>query len=222
MHASLSKFPPRSYEFLRGGNKGGRVAIPASFSLAQRFEDRHLSANRNLLRPSGDFVAKQRAERLRLRSEIFACEPISFACETILFRRAPHKLLKSLGYEISTFGVSCNFKGLWPILFRAYNSQAASSCPTFLCVSVRPIGQPPRVPDLVGSRLSSPYPFRVGIQSLQAVAAPFPGGSNLALSLSRRDPADRNASVQKSTIGFGGLRQGFENKCRSTAWQEIY
>jgi hypothetical protein len=46
-------------------------------------------------------------------------------------------------------------------------------------LSVSPIGQPPRVPDLVGSRPPSPYHFRARIQSFQAVAAPFPGGSVL-------------------------------------------
>ena len=41
-------------------------------------------------------------------------------------------------------------------------------------------GQPRgRVPDLVGSRLPSPYHFRARIQSFQAVAAPFPGNSFL-------------------------------------------
>src|SRR5271154_6096174 len=45
-----------------------------------------------------------------------------------------------------------------------------------------------RVPDLVGSRLPSPYHFRARIQSFQAVAAPFPGDSVL---LSRRPPGDR-------------------------------
>ena len=40
-------------------------------------------------------------------------------------------------------------------------------------------GQPARVPDLVGSRLPSPYQFRARIQSFQAVAAPFPGDSVL-------------------------------------------
>jgi len=31
----------------------------------------------------------------------------------------PRKLLKSVGREISDFAVSCDFKGLRPILFRA-------------------------------------------------------------------------------------------------------
>ena len=51
--------------------------------------------------------------KFRLRTE-------NFACETILFRQAPRKLLKSLGREISDFAVSCDFKGLRPILFRAF------------------------------------------------------------------------------------------------------
>jgi hypothetical protein len=57
--------------------------------------------------------------RFRLRNENFACELINFACETILFRRAPRKLLKSFGREMSIFAGSCDFKGLRPILFRA-------------------------------------------------------------------------------------------------------
>ena len=36
-----------------------------------------------------------------------------------------------------------------------------------------------RVPDVVGSRLPSPYHFRARIQSFQALAAPFPGDSVL-------------------------------------------
>src|ERR1700688_3561176 len=57
-------------------------------------------------------------------------------------------------------------------------------------------GQPrARVPDLVGSRFPSPYHFWARIQSFQAVAAPFPGDSVFAVSLSRRDPGDRDASV---------------------------
>jgi hypothetical protein len=57
-------------------------------------------------------------------------------------------------------------------------------------------GQPrARVPDLVGSRFPSPYHFWAWIQSFQAVAAPFPGDSVFAVSLSRRDPSDRDASV---------------------------
>jgi hypothetical protein len=43
---------------------------------------------------------------------------INFACETILLRETPRKLLKSLGPEISYFAVSCDFKGLRPALFR--------------------------------------------------------------------------------------------------------
>jgi len=37
-----------------------------------------------------------------------------------------------------------------------------------------------RVPDLVGSRLPSPYHFRARIQSFQGIAAPFPGDSALS------------------------------------------
>ena len=51
-------------------------------------------------------------------------------------------------------------------------------------------------------RLSSPYHFRARIQSFQAVAAPFPGDS---VSLSRRDPGDRNASAQKIDDRLDGL-----------------
>jgi hypothetical protein len=61
-----------------------------------------------------------------------------------------------------------------------------------------------RIPDLVGTRLPSPYHFPARIQSFQAVAAPFPGDS-FAVSLSRRDPGDRNASVQKIDDRLGGL-----------------
>jgi hypothetical protein len=43
------------------------------------------------------------------------------------------------------------------------------------------LGRPrARAPDLVGSRLPSPYHFRARIQSFQGVAAPFPGGSALS------------------------------------------
>ena len=50
----------------------------------------------------------------------------------------------------------------------------------------RPVPSPkyvrhlPRVPDLVGSRLPSPYHFRARNQSFQAVAAQFPSGSVLS------------------------------------------
>ena len=61
----------------------------------------------------------QTVGRVRLRSENFACELINFACETILFRQIPRKLLKSLWYEMADVAVSCHFKGLRSILFRA-------------------------------------------------------------------------------------------------------
>jgi hypothetical protein len=57
--------------------------------------------------------------RFRLRNDNFACELKNFACETILFRPTPHKLLKSLGSEMSVFAVSCDSKGLKPVFFRA-------------------------------------------------------------------------------------------------------
>ena len=50
---------------------------------------------------------------LRERSE-------NFACETILFREGPRKLLKSLGAKLFDFAVSCDFNGLHPILFRGF------------------------------------------------------------------------------------------------------
>jgi hypothetical protein len=40
-------------------------------------------------------------------------------------------------------------------------------------------GRRAHVPDVVGSRLPSPYHFPARIQSFQAVAAPFPGGDSL-------------------------------------------
>jgi hypothetical protein len=56
--------------------------------------------------------------RFRLRSENFACEMRNFACEVKSFRKGPRKLLKSLAHEITDFAVSCDFKGLRPVLFR--------------------------------------------------------------------------------------------------------
>ena len=44
----------------------------------------------------------------------------NFACETILFREGPRKLLKLLGCEMSDFAVSCDFNGLRPVLFRSF------------------------------------------------------------------------------------------------------
>jgi hypothetical protein len=61
----------------------------------------------------------QTVGRVRLRSQNFACELINFACETILFRQMPRKLLKSLWREMADVAVSRHFKGLRPILFRA-------------------------------------------------------------------------------------------------------
>ena len=64
----------------------------------------------------------QTAGRFRCETkgtEMFRKRRENFACEKILFRQAPRKLLKSLGREISNFAVSCDFKGLRPILFRA-------------------------------------------------------------------------------------------------------
>jgi hypothetical protein len=62
----------------------------------------------------------QTAGRFRLRNDYFACELKNFACETILFRPAPRKLLKLLGHEISEIAASCNFKGLRPIFFALF------------------------------------------------------------------------------------------------------
>jgi hypothetical protein len=62
----------------------------------------------------------QTGGRFRLRSDYFACELKSFACETILFRQPPLKPLKSLGYEISDFATSSDFKGLRRIFFRGF------------------------------------------------------------------------------------------------------
>ena len=78
------------------------------------------------------------------------------------------------------------------------NSKAAFKLPH---LSVSPIGQPPRVPDLVGSRLPSPYHFRARIQSFQAVAAPFPGGSVLP-------SASRAAIPPTETPRFKNQRSG--------------
>jgi hypothetical protein len=50
----------------------------------------------------------------------FACEAVYFACETILFRLDPRKLLKSLEHEMLDFAVLCDFRGLWPVLFRRF------------------------------------------------------------------------------------------------------
>jgi hypothetical protein len=47
-----------------------------------------------------------------LRNDNFACELINFACETILFRPAPRKLLKSLGSEMPDFAVPSDFRDL--------------------------------------------------------------------------------------------------------------
>jgi hypothetical protein len=58
--------------------------------------------------------------KFRLRSQNFACELKNFACETILFRQAPRKLLKSFAHEISDFAVPCDFKGLRPIFFALF------------------------------------------------------------------------------------------------------
>ena len=78
-----------------------------------RHESRCVCCRRNLLRPSGDFACE---------AKISLAKRKNFACETILFRQVPRKLLKSLGREISDFAVSCDFKGLRPILFRAFFS----------------------------------------------------------------------------------------------------
>ena len=59
----------------------------------------------------------QTVGRFRLRSQNFACELIDFACETILFRQMPRKLLKSLWYEMADVAISRHFKGLRPIFF---------------------------------------------------------------------------------------------------------
>ena len=54
-----------------------------------------------------------------------------------------------------------------------------------------------RIPDIVGTRLPSPYHFRARIQSFQAVAAPFPGDSVLPSShLVAATPASEAASVR--------------------------
>src|SRR5271163_966509 len=74
-------------------------------------------------------------------------------------------------------------------------------------------GQPRgRIPDLVGSRLPSPYHFRARIQSFQAVAAPFrgdpflPSASIAAIPATAAweftQPTQIQASLWKS---FGGL-----------------
>jgi hypothetical protein len=76
----------------------------------------------------------QTVGRFRLRNQNFACELENFACETFLLRQAPSKLLKSLAHEISVFAVSCDFKGLRPIFFRA--------------LLRRPFSDPPRGPRL--------------------------------------------------------------------------
>jgi hypothetical protein len=61
-----------------------------------------------------------REENFACETIYFACELENFACERILFRQAPRKLLKSLRREIYDFAVSCDFRGLRPILFRAF------------------------------------------------------------------------------------------------------
>jgi hypothetical protein len=59
-----------------------------------------------------------------------------------------------------------------------------------------PRGQPrARVPDIVGTRLPSPYHFRARIQSFQAVAAPFPGDS-----VSCRQPLAPRSRDQRSAM----------------------
>ena len=85
---------------------------------------------RNLLRPSGDFP--------KTAPKCFACEGIYFACDTILFRRAARKLLKSLGREMCDFVVSCDFKGLRPIFFAlsfspsVFGSRPSGPSPNFV------------------------------------------------------------------------------------------
>jgi hypothetical protein len=93
---------------------------------------------------------------------------------------------------------SGDFNTLGAFFCNCCNSQAAFKLPH---LSVSPIGQPPRVPDLVGSRLPSPYHFRARIQSFQAVAAPFPGGSVLP-------SASRAAIPPTETPRFKNQRSG--------------
>jgi len=72
------------------------------------------------LKAQRSYLGAPSEDLLRPRSESFACELDNFACETILFRQAPRKLLKSLGHEISEFVVLCDFKRLRRVLFRAF------------------------------------------------------------------------------------------------------
>jgi hypothetical protein len=84
--------------------------------MVSKFLARERRPRRVLLPPQ----PTQTVGRFRLRSDYFACKLENFACETILFRQAPRKLLKSLGREIPDFAASCDFKGLRAILFRAF------------------------------------------------------------------------------------------------------
>jgi hypothetical protein len=86
-----------------------------------------------------------------------------------------------------------------------FNTLRAFFC-NFVILAVR---QPDRAgPCTRSSRFeaSEPIPFPGADSVFSSGCGAISGRLRLALSLSRRDPADRNASVQKSTIGFDGLR----------------
>ena len=82
-----------------------------------------------------------------------------------------------------------------------------------------------RVPDLVGSRLPSPYHFRARIQSFQGVAAPFPGDSVLPSASRAAIPGPKRlgSKDRRSARRRPPPRRRRRNKCRTTTqlWQEI-
>jgi hypothetical protein len=82
-----------------------------------------------------------------------------------------------------------------------------------------------RVPDLVGSRLPSPYHFRARIQSFQAVAAPFRGDSALSQSpLAPHNFCAIESISSKDLAAAGGARHREQSEatqtrgCPTAAW----
>ena len=65
---------------------------------------------------------------------------------------------------------------------------------------------PARVPDFVGSRLPSPFSGR-GFNLFKPLRRHFRAAPFFRQALSRRDPGDRNASVQKTDDRLGDLRR---------------
>ena len=74
--------------------------------------------------------------------------------------------------------------------------------------------QPPAgAPDVVGSRLPSPYQLRARIQSFQAIAAPFPGdflspSSRTSHGRPRRASESRSAVARRGSMRSQVRRQG--------------